>query len=88
MREPLRGLALHDGRNQPGILLREVLDNGFSDGCQRTHAPINNTPKKGRLVYVSGTLQTRKWRKNDEESDLTTTEILLVSNSTVQLFDK
>ena len=34
------------------------------------------------------TLQTRKWRKNGEASDLTTTEILLVSNSTVQFFEK
>ena len=32
MREPLGELALHDGRSQPGILLQEVLDNGFSDG--------------------------------------------------------
>ena len=25
--------------------------------------------KKGRLVYVSGKLQTRKWRKDGEDSD-------------------
>ena len=33
--------------------------------------------KKGRLVYVSGKLQTRKWRKDGEDSDRFSTEILL-----------
>ena len=30
--------------------------------------------RKGRLVYVSGTLQTRRWRKDGEESDRFSTE--------------
>ena len=34
--------------------------------------------RKGRLVYVAGKLQTRKWRKDGEESDRFSTEILLV----------
>ena len=33
--------------------------------------------RTGRLVYVSGTLQTRRWRKDGEESDRFSTEIRL-----------
>ena len=44
--------------------------------------------KKGRLVYVSGKLQTRKWRKDGEDSDRFSTEILLVSGGRVQFLDK
>ena len=44
--------------------------------------------KKGRLVYVSGKLQTRKWRKDGEDSDRYSTEILLVPGSRVQFLDK
>ena len=40
--------------------------------------------KKGRLVYVSGKLQTRKWRKDGEDSDRYSTEILLVPGGRVQ----
>ena len=41
--------------------------------------------KKGRLVYVAGKMQTRKWR---EDSDRFSTEILLVPGSRVQFLDK
>ena len=39
---------------------------------------LDKHAKKGRLVYVSGKLQTRKWRKDGEDSDRFSTEILLV----------
>ena len=32
-------------------------------------SPAAGTSPKGRLVYVSGKLQTRKWRKDGEDSD-------------------
>ena len=44
--------------------------------------------KKGRLVYVAGKLQTRRWRKDGEDSDRFSTEILLVPGGRVQLLDK
>ena len=44
--------------------------------------------KKGRLVYVAGKLQTRKWRKDDEDSDRFSTEILLVPGGRVQFLDR
>ncbi|WP_428098751.1 single-stranded DNA-binding protein [Candidatus Rariloculus sp.] len=43
---------------------------------------------KGRLVYVSGTLQTRRWRKDGEESDRFSTEIRLAPGGRVQFLDK
>ncbi len=44
--------------------------------------------KKGRLVYVSGKLQTHNWRKDGEDSDRFSTEILLVPGGRVQFLDK
>ena len=44
--------------------------------------------RKGRLVYVEGTLQTRKWRKEGEGSDRYSTEIMLVPGGRVQFLDK
>ena len=44
--------------------------------------------KKGRLVYVAGKLQTRKWRKDGEDSDRFSTEILLVPGGRVQFLDR
>ncbi len=44
--------------------------------------------KKGRLVYVAGKLQTRKWRKAGEDSDRFSTEILLVPGGRVQFLDR
>ena len=43
---------------------------------------------KGRLALVEGKLQTRKWRKDGEDSDRYSTEILLVPGGRVQFLDK
>ena len=40
--------------------------------------------RKGRLVYVAGKLQTRRWKKDGEESDRFSTEILLAPGGRVQ----
>ena len=44
--------------------------------------------RKGRLVYVSGTLQTRSWRKDGEDSDRRATEIRLAPGGRIQFLDK
>ena len=44
--------------------------------------------RKGRLVYVAGKLQTRRWRRDEEDSDRFSTEILLVPGSKVQFLDR
>ena len=44
--------------------------------------------RKGRLVYVSGTLQTRRWRKDGEDSDRFSTEIRLAPGGRVQFLDR
>ena len=44
--------------------------------------------RKGRLVYVAGKLQTRRWRKEGEDSDRFSTEILLVPGSRIQFLDR
>ncbi len=44
--------------------------------------------RKGRLVYLAGKLQTRRWRKEGEESDRFSTEILLAPGSRVQFLDR
>ena len=44
--------------------------------------------RKGRLVYVAGKLQTRRWRKDGEDSDRFSTEILLVPGSRIQFLDR
>ena len=43
---------------------------------------------KGRLVYVAGKLQTRRWKKDGEDSDRFSTEIILVPGGRVQFLDK
>ena len=43
---------------------------------------------KGRLVYVAGKLQTRKYRKTGEQMDRFSTEILLVPGGKIQFLDK
>ena len=43
--------------------------------------------RKGRLVFVSGKLQTRSWRKDGEESNRFSTEILLAPGGRVQFLD-
>ena len=44
--------------------------------------------RKGRLVYVAGKMQTRRWRKDGEDSDRFSTEIILVPGSRVQFLDR
>ena len=44
--------------------------------------------KKGRLIYVAGKLQTRRWKKDEEDSDRFSTEILVAPGGRVQLLDK
>ena len=57
----------------------------FQDGLVEM---MEKHAKKGRLVYVLGKLQTRKWRKDGEDSDRFSTEILLVPGGRVQFLDK
>ena len=57
----------------------------FQDGLVEM---MEKHAKKGPLVYVSGKLQTRKWRKDGEDSDRFSTEILLVPGGRVQFLDK
>ncbi len=49
---------------------------------------LTKNAKKGRLVYVAGKLQTRKWRKDGEDSERFSTEILLVPGSRIQFLEK
>ena len=49
---------------------------------------LEKNAKKGRLIYVAGKLQTRRWRKEGEDSDRFTTEIILVPGGKVQFLDK
>ena len=44
--------------------------------------------RKGRLVHIEGKLQTRRWRKDGEDSDRFSTEILIVPGGRVQFYDK
>ncbi len=44
--------------------------------------------RKGRLVYIDGKLQTRRWKKDNEDSDRFSTEILIVPGHKVQFLDK
>ena len=43
---------------------------------------------KGRLVYIEGKLQTRRWKKDGDDSWRFSTEILLVPGGRVQFLDK
>ncbi len=58
-----------------------TFQNGLVDMLEK-HA------KKGRLVYVAGKLQTRKWRKEGEDSDRYSTEIILVPGSRIQFLER
>ena len=49
---------------------------------------LDKHAKKGRLVYVAGKLQTRRWRKDGEDSDRFSTEILLVPGGRIQFLEK
>ena len=43
---------------------------------------------KGRLISVEGKMQTRRWRKDGEDSDRFSTEIIVVPGNRVQFYDK
>ena len=43
---------------------------------------------KGCVVYVSGTLQTRHWRKDGDDSDRFSTEVLLAPGGRVQFLER
>ena len=58
-----------------------TFQDGLIDMLQR-HAT------KGRLVYVAGKLQTRRWKRDGEDSDRFSTEILLVPGGRVQFLEK
>ncbi len=44
--------------------------------------------RKGRLIHAEGKLQTRRWKKDDEDSDRFSTEILVVPGHRLQFLDK
>ncbi len=44
--------------------------------------------RKGRLVHAEGKLQTRRWKKDGEDGDRFSTEILVVPGHRVQFLDK
>ena len=58
-----------------------TFQNGLIDMLER-HA------KKGRLVHAEGKLQTRRWKKDGEDSDRFSTEILIVPGHRVQFLDR
>ena len=43
---------------------------------------------KGRLIHVEGKMQTRRWRKDGEDSDRFSTEIIVVPGHRVQFYDR
>ena len=49
---------------------------------------LERNAKKGRLVHAEGKLQTRRWKKDGEDSDRFSTEILVVPGHRVQFLDK
>lgn len=44
--------------------------------------------RKGRLVYIAGKLQTRRWSKPGEDGDRFSTEILLVPGGRIQFLER
>ena len=44
--------------------------------------------RKGRLVYIDGKLQTRRWSKPGEDGDRFSTEILLVPGGRIQFLER
>ena len=77
-----------------------TVDNGGGERVEKTewHRVVTFQPglvdmlekhaRKGRLVYVSGKLQTRRWRKDGEDSDRFSTEILLAPGGRVQFLER
>ena len=64
------------GPAQWSVLARSVID------------IIEKHARKGRLVYIDGKLQTRRWSKPGEDGDRYSTEILLVPGGRVQFLDR
>ena len=48
---------------------------------------LEKNAKKGRLIYIAGKLQTRRWKRDGEDSDRFSTGILLVPGGRVQFLD-
>ena len=57
----------------------------FQDGLI---SMLEKHARKGRLVFIDGKLQTRRWSKPGEDGDRFSTEILLVPGGRVQFLDK
>ena len=57
----------------------------FQDGLVNM---LQKHARKGRLVYIDGKLQTRRWSKPGEDSDRYSTEILLVPGGGAKFLDK
>ena len=57
----------------------------FQDGLIEM---LERHARKGRLVYVEGKLQTRRWKKEGEDTERSATEILLVPGSRVQFLER
>ncbi len=49
---------------------------------------LEKNGRKGRLVYIEGKLQTRKWRKDGEDTERLATEIMIVPGCRVQFLVK
>ena len=49
---------------------------------------LERNAKKGRLVHAEGKLQTRRWKKDGEDGDRFSTEILIVPGHKIQFLDK
>ena len=49
---------------------------------------LDKHARKGRLTHAEGKLQTRRWKKDGEDSDPFSTEILVVPGHKVQFLDK
>ncbi len=58
-----------------------TFQNGLIDMLQK-HAT------KGRLIHVEGKMQTRRWRRDGEDSDRFSTEIIVVPGNRVQFYDR
>jgi len=56
----------------------------FQDGLI---SMLEKHAKKGRLVHAEGKLQTRRWKKDGEDADRFSTEILVVPGHRLQFLD-
>ena len=57
----------------------------FQDGLI---SMLERHARKGRLVHAEGKLQTRRWKKDGEDSDRFSTEILVVPGHRLQFLDR